>query len=127
MTEHQDQCAVVSWFKQKYPKYSGCIIAIPNGSAFVGGMTNKNLRRYNYLVAEGMKKGASDLFIAVPSLGFSGLWVEMKAKGRTLCHVKPEQRAHIELMGDMGYKAGWCAGFDKAKDYIEEYMKRVIK
>jgi len=66
LSEHDEQCAVVEWFKWRYPLWADCIIAIPNGSAFVGGKKDKsNLWRYNYLVKEGLKKGVSDLFIAV--------------------------------------------------------------
>lgn len=124
MSEHDEQCAVVKWFKMQYPKYKGCILAIPNGSVIaVGGWKDKHrFARLKWVESEGFKKGTSDLFIAVPAGDKHGLWIEMKNINKTLSSVTQEQLEHIELMREMGYAAEWCAGFDKAKTVIEDYM-----
>ena len=75
-----------------------------------------------YLKKEGFKKGASDLFIAVPKRDKHGLWLEMKDGGKTLCSVTQEQREHIDLMLEMGYAACWAAGFDAAQAIVRAYM-----
>ncbi len=65
MSEHQEQVDVVKWFKTQFPKWSECIIAIPNGSVLSGSI-GQRCGQVNKLKKEGMKKGCSDLFIAVP-------------------------------------------------------------
>ena len=121
MSEHDQTSAVVKWFKAKYPKYKDCIIGLGNG-AVLGGNSRLRGIRMNSLKAEGFKPGASDLFIAVPRGDKHGLWVEMKDVKKTLCSVSEAQRAHLDLMSEMGYEAIWCAGFDVAKAAIEVYM-----
>ena len=123
MSEHTQQKMVVKWFKMQYKEYRDCIIAIPNGSHLAG----KGSQRYsqvNKLKAEGMKSGVSDLFIAVPTPDWNGLWLEMKDEGKTISSVSKEQLAHLNLMSEMAYSAHWAAGFDKAKAIIEDYMSQ---
>lgn len=123
MSEHSHQVAVVDWFKAQYPKYAGCIIAIPNGAMVARDNKRGNMfARIEKLRREGAKKGASDLFIAVPVDGKSGMWVEMKDHGKTWCSVSQEQRDHIELMLEMGYEAIWASGSDIAIAAIKTYM-----
>lgn len=125
MSESTEQASVVSWFKLVYPMYSKCIIAIPNGSALSGNKVQRAIQMKR-LKREGLKVGTSDLFIAVPRLKgietLSGLWVEMKDRGKTLCSVSDVQMEHIELMRLMGYRAEWCAGDEDAKVVISRYM-----
>jgi hypothetical protein len=33
MTEHQEQVAVITWFRYQHPKFAKCLWAIPNGGA----------------------------------------------------------------------------------------------
>tara|TARA_R110002012_G_C11479310_1_gene594846 strand:+ start:44 stop:418 length:375 start_codon:yes stop_codon:yes gene_type:complete len=119
MSEHDNQSAVVNWFKLQYPKYKDCIMAIPNGQ-LLGGRNKfaliKKLKR------EGFKNGVSDLFIAVPMNGKCGLWVEMKDAGKTRCSVSSEQQAHLDLMISVGYEGIWAAGSDIAIAAIKVYM-----
>lgn len=119
MSEHQQQAAIVQWFKMQYPQYAGCIIAQLNG-AVIGGKNKFAL--INKMKKEGMKAGTSDLFIAVPSGDKHGLWMEVKDEGKTLCSVSQAQRDHIDLMVEMGYAACWVSGFEAAKGVIGAYM-----
>ena len=122
MREHDEQVAVVRWFKLQYPKYKDCILAIPNGSVINNG-GKKGVARLKWMVSEGFKTGVSDLFIAVPCNGYGGLWIEMKNKGKTKSAVSKPQMAHLELMREVGYGAEWCAGFEEAKAVIESYFQ----
>ena len=119
MSEHDQQAALVQWFKLKYPKYADCIIAIPNGSWLNG---KGRFALMNKLKKEGLKPGASDLFIAVPKGDKHGMWLEVKDYGKTLCSVSKEQQEHLDLMIEMGYEGVWGSGFDILKSAVETYM-----
>ena len=122
MSEHDEQCAVVKWFKSQYPKYAGCIMAIPNGS-HLAGTKQQRFAKVARAKKEGMKNGVSDLFIAVPCGEYHGMWLEMKDKGKTACSVSKEQKEHLALMTEFGYYSVWAAGFDAAKEQIDIYLK----
>ena len=67
----------------------------------------------------GEKKGASDLFLALPSGGFHGLFIELKAKTG-----KPsrEQVDFLHDRMDKGYLAVLCHGWDSARSVITDYL-----
>lgn len=121
MSERQEQIAVMDWFEKTYPKYYECLFSIPNGSQLAGNKAQR-ARQMNALKAEGLKPGVSDLFLMVARGGYHGLFIEMKDKGKTKCSVSDTQWEHIRAAREQGYMAEWCAGFDKAKDLITEYM-----
>ena len=121
MSEHQQQAAVIDWFRKQYPKIEGCLWAIPNG-AILAGNKQQRARQMNYLKAEGFKPGVSDLFLMVSSGEYNGLFIEMKDKGKKEKDVSIPQWEHIHLAREQGYKAEWCAGFDEAKKVITEYL-----
>ena len=121
MAEHEEQVVVVDWFRLQYPQYNGCLFAIPNGAS-LGGHIGARKKKMDKLKREGFKNGVSDLFLAVPIDDYSGLWVEMKAKGKTKCSLRPEQKDHLDLMQKMGYGAVWCAGAGDAMSKIRVYL-----
>lgn len=79
----------------------------------------------NKLKSEGFKNGVSDLFLAVPMGGKSGMFLEMKAQKKTKSSVSADQKAHLELMGKMGYAADWAAGSEKAIRITKDYMNGI--
>jgi len=123
MAEKDHTKAVVKWFKRRYPKYAGCLIGIPNGTK-LHGSTLERQKQASSLKSEGMKPGASDLFIAIPAGPYHGLWLEMKDVGKKESSLSDNQKAHLKKMSEVGYKAEWAAGFDEAKKVIEEYLWR---
>ena len=126
MTEHDEQVAVVRFFKAQYPKYKEYIMSIPNGSVLHKGKPKgKDFARYNWMIAEGFKPGVSDLFIAIPNQSKHGLWIEMKQtkKPSTL---KQNQKEFIDNMNKIGYEAHCAKGCEVAIEIIKEYMKGVV-
>ncbi len=120
--EHSHQSALISWSKIKSVGQDGTTIhdylfAIPNGG-------KRNPREASRLKAQGVKKGVSDLMLALPSAGFSGLWIELKAPKTKKYKPAPtpDQSAWLERMNAVGYRAELCYGWQEAKEVIEEYL-----
>lgn len=67
----------------------------------------------------GMIKGSSDYFLARPSHGFAGFWIEMKAPGKK---PTPEQLAFLANKAKRGYHTGWFDHWEKAKEAIQQYL-----
>jgi len=109
-SEHIAQVQVVSWFRKTYPSIR--LFAIPMGgarSASTGAM----------LRAEGCVKGIPDIFI--PELK---LFIEMKkAEGG---RVSPEQLDWLQYLNSVGYTAKVCHGFEDAKAFIQENIKKPL-
>lgn len=105
------QIGCVRWFRYQYPKLT--LFAIPNGG-------NRNLITAMTMKREGVLAGVADLFLAYPSKGYHGLWIEMKtAKGRQ----SPEQKQFQFLMECNGYKYVVCRSFQEFKEEIEKYIQ----
>jgi hypothetical protein len=105
------QIGCVRWFRYQYPKLT--LFAIPNGG-------NRNLVTASIMKREGVLAGVADLFLAYPSKGFHGLWIEMKTtKGRQ----SPEQKQFQFLMECNGYEYVVCHSFDEFRSEIEKYIQ----
>ncbi len=69
----------------------------------------------------GVKKGVSDIFIAVPMNGRGGLWIELKStKGKP----SQEQKVFVARMIRRGYDAAIVYGCEAAKEVILAYLGR---
>jgi hypothetical protein len=117
MSEHQEQSALIKWFRYQHPNLT--MFAIPNGSHLAGDKRQRAIKMTK-MKAEGFLNGVSDLFLMTARSGFNGLFVEMKIKKG-----KP-----TESQLDFGNKAlgqNYCYvvayGFDDAKAQITEYLK----
>jgi hypothetical protein len=124
MSEKTEQKALVAWFRYQYPKAK--IIAIPNAQKFLGKAKNI-YSMINSMKAEGFEVGVSDLFIAYPVNGFSGMWLEMKDIGKDYNNVTQAQKEFIFNMKLAGYYADWAPGFEVARKIIISYMSGFIK
>lgn len=90
--EHVLQTSCVRVFRGTYPKYAGLLFAIPNGAKLAGNALQR-AKAWKRLEAEGARPGVADLFLAVPSGKYAGLFVEMKtATGRQTAQQKEFQR-----------------------------------
>lgn len=126
-TEHKIQCAIVEWANKAHTKNGLSIIgefliAYPNGgsrkkiklkSGKFFSLEGKRLKK------EGVKAGVSDLFLAIPSNDFGGLWMEVKThKGKVSKH----QQSWIDLMRFAGYCAGVVRSVDDGIQAIKDYL-----
>lgn len=89
------------------------LYAIPNGG-------HRHPATAAKLKAEGVKRGVPDLCLPVPRGGFNGLYLEMKADGG---RPTVEQRAWIDALRELGYRAEVCVGWDAARETIKAYLE----
>ena len=80
-----------------------------------------------HLTLMGMKKGCSDLFLAVPKGKFHGLWLEMKRDKQyppsaRLTDTWIAQEKFMCARRARGYAACFAFGWLHAKDVIEQYL-----
>lgn len=102
--------AVMQWVGLK-PSIERLILHIPNE-----GFRTK---RYGKKLKDmGMKAGVSDLFIAMPSHGFHGAWIELKSKNGILSAL---QKEFLEDMRIQGYFTSVCYSIDEAINMIDWY------
>jgi hypothetical protein len=130
-TEHQEQAALVTWWGH----YAGVrcfdhrlLFAIPNGSILAGDVRMRSIQSRR-LKAEGVRPGMSDLMLAIPRGLLHGLFIEMKRSdwtppktGKSYVH-HANQVSVIQALRQKRYRAEICAGFDAAKQFIEEYLR----
>lgn len=114
--EHNEQVNLMKWwslahFKFKIPER--CLFAIPNGG-------QRNVITAKRLKDEGVRSGIPDLFLAVTTPSFSGLFIEMKkAKGG---RVSKHQEEMLKELSERGYKTEVCHGWSEAVAAIQNYL-----
>ena len=115
-TEAQEQETLFDWHKKMTGEYPVLRLMhhIPNGGSR-NPVEARNLRM------QGVKAGVPDIFLPCARKGYHGLYIELKRQrgGR----VSPEQRQMIADLREQGYKVEVCAGFDAAREVIEEYLE----
>jgi hypothetical protein len=118
--EHEAAVALVIWWayesrRRMLPEH--LLHAIPNGSA-------RHIVVAMKLKAEGVRKGVSDYFLAVPRNGRHGLYLELKAGGVGV--KKGTKKAEqIQFGADViaqGYAFAFAYGALEAEKIIEEYL-----
>lgn len=113
------QIALVDWVKYQHPRIKGAIIKIDNeGKRTVQG----------HVLARrcGLRKGASDLFIAYPSQKYHGLFIEVKPQKYKVTASNKEhhdyQMQFIDEMNSYGYYAEMCIGYEHGVKILEGYF-----
>lgn len=114
-SEHEEQAAVVKWFDETYHD-QGRIYAIPNGG-------NRSHAYTQHLHAEGMRKGAPDLVVALH--GGQVLWIEMKRANKLLSRLSHEQNVEHDTLRALGHTVFVCYGAKQAIEDIAQYMHNV--
>ncbi len=119
--EHGHQVAVVNWWALEANRRgvdARVLVAIPNQGRGGGW---RQARRGAYMKAEGVRAGMPDLFLFVPSQGYHGLAIELKAPSKT-ARVSPEQREMLDVLAGQGYAAFIAWGWEDAKNQILSYL-----
>lgn len=112
MSEHDEQCSVITWFDIQYKQYKERLFAVPNAA-------KRSPQLANYLKAEGLRKGVLDLWLPIKRGEYSGLVIEMKFRKNKLT---PEQKEWIAFLITQGFKCCVCYSFEEAKKAITDYL-----
>lgn len=79
----------------------------------------------------GGRAGMLDLFVPAPSLGYHGLFMELKAEGVTVFNIDgsvrknetvQKQNKEINRLMKLGYYATFAIGWDECKKIIDDYF-----
>lgn len=111
-TESNEQIAAMDWLRAQHPKIAEHTLHIGNErkATYYAGYIMKRM---------GVLKGASDLFMAWPNGGFHGLFIEVKSK---IGKPSAEQKAFLQRMKEVGYKAEICYGAEEVINTMKEYL-----
>lgn len=112
MYEVEHQKLIIKW-ATTHPICKDYLLAIPNGMRC-------NYKQARSHVAQGLRKGVSDLFLAYPAGNYHGLWVELKKDRHS--YLSEEQIKWLERMADVGYDAQPAYGYKEAISIIENYL-----
>jgi hypothetical protein len=85
-------------------------------------LNNGNVKRVNFDRKSGIKRTISSLFLAYPSGGFHGMWIELKRSRLLSGALTKEQREWQSAMRELGYKAIVCHREQDAYDEIIAYL-----
>ena len=112
-SEHQEQVALMEWWRIWPGKREALLFAVPNGGL-------RRIKTAAALRSEGVLAGVPDLFLAALRDGKPGLWIEMKRRhgGR----VSEAQRAVHTQLNAAGYPVIVCHGWEDARDAIINYL-----
>lgn len=113
MSEHQIQVALFQWMRISNPKT--IMFSIPNAA-------KRSPQLANYMKAEGMLAGVSDIFLMKPNKKYHGMFIELKsAKGK----LTDQQKYFLEQAKAQGYATCVCFSFEEAQAAITNYLHDV--
>ncbi len=111
--EQIDHINVVNWFSYQYPQLADDLHHFANERRC-------SVQHGRLLKRMGVKKGVADFFLAIPTNGYAGLWIELKVgKGK----LSPEQIDFLGRKTERGYMAVPVWGFEAAIETIKAYLK----
>lgn len=119
MSEHDEQKALFDWAELvtgRFPELER-MFAIPNGGDRHPVVAAK-------LKAEGVKPDIPDILLPVARGGYHGLFIELK-KPKDSTPAGRATKGQIECLadlGDQGYFAALCVGWDAARKTIVDYL-----
>lgn len=116
-SEAQEQATFVAWLK-RHPTLNKSIVLIGNEG-------KRSWRMGKSMQRKGLRKGASDLFIAYPTKKHAGLWIEMKAVNPQTGKYRKattEQLQFLSEMKELGYDGYVANGCQHAIEIAERYL-----
>ncbi len=119
LAEWREQALLVEWCSCQW-QLKGHVIAIANGGEKTASQAYVARRM-------GLRKGASDLFIARPAQGYHGLWLEVK-RDRTYSESEKRtdtwlaQEEFMLLMRKVGYMAERAFGYRHGMEIVWKYL-----
>ena len=116
LTEHYHQVTLMKWAALQtttLPELA-LLFAVPNGG-------HRHPATGAKLKAEGVKPGVPDLWLPVPRNLFHGLVIELKTELKS-SKVSAVQEWWLAALGNQGYKAVVCKGWDTARNEILDYL-----
>lgn len=118
--EHQEQAALFAWARLAQGRYPE--LRLLNASLSGVRLFPGQARKAKSL---GMVRGFPDVFLPVRKAGYGGLFIELKRpRGGK---ITPEQRAWLEELGEQGYLAVCCRGFEEARTVIQSYLSEKLQ
>jgi hypothetical protein len=116
-TEAEEQKALFEWAAyniKRYPELE-LLIHIPNEG-------KRSWRAGHELKLQGMKAGAPDILLPVPSRHHTALWIELKRrKGGRISEAQKHMMFALKKYGNM---AVVCYGWEQARDVILNYLRQ---
>jgi hypothetical protein len=120
-SEHQKQCIEYA----SYQYWGNDLICIPNGTELPGNKIQRAIYG-RFLAAMGLKPGAADLFLALPSGSMHGAFFELKRakgpKGGVRNGLTQEQARFLTARFNRGYYVDVCYGFDEWRASVACYL-----
>lgn len=112
-SEHQIQCAFLEEIAWRFPNVRRHTWATPNEG-------KRTLNYGKYLKDQGLMGGVFDLFVAMPSNGKHGLFIEFKTlRGR----LTADQKLFQTRQREQGYICEVCRSVDNALKVLKNYFK----
>ncbi len=111
--EGDHQVAFFKWLKLAKPHANSLTFAVPNGG-------KRDIKEAIALKMRGLKAGVCDVFMAIPTEEYSGLFIEFKA-GRN--KLTGPQQTFVALAREVGYRVDVCYSWIEAKDIVLDYLK----
>lgn len=110
--ESKMQQACMTWLALQHPTVYELTWATPNGG-------KRDIITASILKKEGVKAGVPDIFVAMPSNGYHGLFIEMKTDVGKL---STEQKKMLKRLEAAGYKTSIIRGINEFIDAIDGYL-----
>ncbi len=110
--ESKHQEAFFKWLELQHPKLFELCFHIPNEG-------KRSYALANVMRRKGLKAGIPDVFCAIPSGDFHGLFIEFKKERENLSPIQKERKL---LLSVSGYRCVVCYSFEDAKKSFIEYI-----